>query len=338
MNIYKFIDSRDIRKHLKNIGYKFNSFECAYLVWLSEQSIEAKHNAYNEIIETMPDMPLTENMLHCAGKNYTLHPYLKKLMKIEDGLIEELKEPDDFYYYSVKWGDKWFDSSDYFGDYEQCIADFRKRYEEDGVKIFRIRKTRPLLKREEKSPMIEIMYSLEKDIIYIKQSDVLNDMESKLFCLFEEAWLELPTPFKEGDLLCETFKPEPFDPPTDIPFVVKRLSTWESEERKTELKKQHDIWGMMSHGYYLNHVGQIEYDVRMINYLNLEYYRGELKGKKRLLKALSNFIKGEIDISLLLRSHEIILREADFEAAKAYLLYSDEDLELAALGKEYKES
>ena len=337
MDIYRFIGSRDIREHLKNIGYEFNSFECAYLVWLSGQSIEEKHNAYNEIIETMPDMTLTENMLRNADKNYTLHTYLVRLMEIENRLIDEIRKPSGFYGYSVWWNGDWVDSKECFAEFEHCIDDFRETYNEDGIRTVRIEKTRPLAKGEEDAPELDILYSLDEGVIQISESHILNETERDLLKLFEEVWLEIPTPFKKGDLLYEPALSQLYQT-EERPFVITNLCTWESAERKAKWKKQHCFLGMTAHGYYLTYDGQIEYDEMIINYLNLEYYRGELKDKKRFLKALSNFVKGEIDICLLLHAYEVILREADLNAAKAYLgLYTDESLELAALGKEYKE-
>lgn len=36
MNIYEFINSKDIREHCEKIGHKFNSIECAYLIYQSQ--------------------------------------------------------------------------------------------------------------------------------------------------------------------------------------------------------------------------------------------------------------------------------------------------------------
>lgn len=33
MNIFDFINSKDIKEHLKNINYQFNSLEAAWLIY-----------------------------------------------------------------------------------------------------------------------------------------------------------------------------------------------------------------------------------------------------------------------------------------------------------------
>lgn len=53
MDIYSFINSKDIEAHCRKIGYHFNPLESAYLIWQSaKHSIEEKHKAYRENIET----------------------------------------------------------------------------------------------------------------------------------------------------------------------------------------------------------------------------------------------------------------------------------------------
>ena len=35
MDIYKYINSKDVRKHLEKINYQFNTLEAAYLIFFS---------------------------------------------------------------------------------------------------------------------------------------------------------------------------------------------------------------------------------------------------------------------------------------------------------------
>lgn len=65
---------------------------------------------------------------------------------------------------------------------------------------------------------------------------------------------------------------------------------------------------MNAWGYWQEESGEIMDDV-MWNYMDLEYYRDELSGKRRILKALSSFMKDEIDIGLYSRAYSTILNE-----------------------------
>ena len=55
MDIYRYINSRDIRDHLKKIKYEFNALEASWLVYqCSFASLAEKNDAWNWIIDNMP--------------------------------------------------------------------------------------------------------------------------------------------------------------------------------------------------------------------------------------------------------------------------------------------
>lgn len=52
---FEFINSKDIREHLRELDYQFNSMELAWLVWQSRTvSFGEKMNTWMEMLE-MPD-------------------------------------------------------------------------------------------------------------------------------------------------------------------------------------------------------------------------------------------------------------------------------------------
>lgn len=63
MNIYEFINSRDIAKHLEAIDYPFSAMETAWLVYQCvSKSIEEKKEAWQWIIDNMPDAEVPERI------------------------------------------------------------------------------------------------------------------------------------------------------------------------------------------------------------------------------------------------------------------------------------
>ena len=51
MDIYRFVNSKDIRKYLKEANYQFNTLEAVYLVYFARYlTLNERHNAWNEII------------------------------------------------------------------------------------------------------------------------------------------------------------------------------------------------------------------------------------------------------------------------------------------------
>ena len=63
------------------------------------------------------------------------------------------------------------------------------------------------------------------------------------------------------------------------------------------------------------------------------YYRGELSGKKRILKALSNYIKGEIDVGLFANAYHKILCEEYAKSQNPWNI-TPEGLAAAGIGSE----
>lgn len=88
MNILRFINSKDIREHLRSIRYEFNSLETAWLIYqCHDATIDEKHKAWNELIETMPDCPI-EKRLNTVAQD-SLHAFLRLYMTLEDKYMNE---------------------------------------------------------------------------------------------------------------------------------------------------------------------------------------------------------------------------------------------------------
>ena len=57
--ILQFVNSKDIRKHLGEIGYTFSALEAAWLIWQSQRTtLKEKHRAWNRVIREYPDCPI----------------------------------------------------------------------------------------------------------------------------------------------------------------------------------------------------------------------------------------------------------------------------------------
>ena len=49
--ILQFVNSKDIRKHLGEIGYTFSALEAAWLIWQNQKvTLKEKHRAWNRVI------------------------------------------------------------------------------------------------------------------------------------------------------------------------------------------------------------------------------------------------------------------------------------------------
>ena len=106
MDIRSFINSQDltnIAKHCRAIGHEFTPLETALIVYLSRKPLTERHKAWQEIIDTQPDMKIIRQVRtdeEILSDN--LHQFLSDYMRIENNLVDRLKvsEIDTAYSYS----------------------------------------------------------------------------------------------------------------------------------------------------------------------------------------------------------------------------------------------
>ena len=142
-----------------------------------------------------------------------------------------------------------------------------------------------------------------------------------LYYGFGGMWFAFPTPFKKGDILKGRGWHEE-------PFVLDSLDA--DGEYKERLLRKGDSTDMIARGFFQDSEnGKIYYEC-MHDYMSLEYYRGELMGIRRVLKALSNYLKDEIDIDLYSNAYRTIIEQEHTKALFPRRI-TDEGLVLAGL-------
>ncbi len=307
MDIYEFIESKDIREHCRKIRYKFTSLESAFLIWQSDKTIQQKHAAYREIINTMPNEKLNDRL--CNGEFERLHEFLSKYMECENKLLQIFEEHDEAVYVSKVFYDGEWENERFMSSLpETCLNAVIKRWEDDSSR-FAVSKTwlRESIKEREKE--VTIYYNKYKEPYKIVEEGILDEMQQEVNTLFEWMWINVPTPFKKGDIL---YVPNGYRigcPPTMYPFVLDFLSTWGNEQEIDKRKQSGDTTDMTAYGYFLHEGSSQIYSECMHDYLRLERYTKQLVGKEKNLQLLSSFLKGEIDIEILWNAHAIFGQE-----------------------------
>ena len=190
MDIYNFINSKDIYRYLRSINYEFSPLECAWLIWQSRRAtVNDRHEAWSEIINTMPD---------CEIPNYkdSLHTFLRNLISVEKNAIQRFfeKTEDSIYTGSVTTidGAGGFDTTAFLL-LEDCISNLNNLMDSD-VLYYNITKS----KLEDGAYQDNIIVHLDakSNAAYIR----LDNFEN----VFEKVSLKFPLPFKKGDILKRT--------------------------------------------------------------------------------------------------------------------------------------
>ena len=108
MDIYRFLDSNDIRAHLQRLRYGFTLPEAAFLVWqCATAPLSEKHDAWRELIKTMPDCRMERRRNMCEIQS--MHGFLQEYIEMEEKLLRNFhRESDAVYFYSVSLKDEHF--------------------------------------------------------------------------------------------------------------------------------------------------------------------------------------------------------------------------------------
>ena len=337
MDALSFINSKDIAAHLKEIGYQFNTLEASWLIYQCRTaSLPEKIEAWQEVIATMPDCSV-ERRLNCVAIE-SWHEFLKEYIALQERLVCEFQKQtlQAVYKFALRCeNDGGFRDWEYlYSTYDKCLSAAKEETDDDlpllsdddlSVTEYKICK----IWIDQKDKSMTAYYDRNLALTEISAS-YLTDRESDLQSFsFEGLWFDFPTPFKIGDIIHDPASPE-FDFCCG-PFVVTSINIDPEKDKRIyeNVSASGDNSDMNARGYFQNDDGSIYHEV-MQNYMNCEYYRGELTGKRRTLKAMSNFLKKNIDEALFACAyHQIIMEEYVKDNMPKW--YTDEGLELAGL-------
>lgn len=316
MDIFRFINSRDIREYLKTQDYHFTSLEAAWLIYQCRSAtIKEKHAAWQELIQTMPDYEVAERPY--ATPHDSLHQFLREYIRIEDEILDWFfREEQDAIYYCEFWEySMWCPSGGYYSSFQKCL----KAYTDRRLGKMKFKITKQIVNSGQST---DVVFSADNDPLEFDTSWFPEGGDEILFGVLGGLEFDFPTPFKKGDILCEseTYEMNP-SLRADL-FVITDLPA------RSKNESHRDGCRMKVWGFFLKYDGTLQYE-DMYNYMNLEYFRGEFSGKRRVLKALSNYIKEVIDVALFANAYHKILCE---EYAKSQNPWNITSEGLAAAG------
>jgi len=320
MNILEFINSRDVKGHLKKINYQCSSLQAAWIISESTcVTLKEKHLAWTEIITKMLDCRIGDEKL-------SLHELLQEQMKIDNEILSEFYENDPharyaYYYYIEDMPHNAFClvcEADLIPTYKACYTACLKSAEEKAYNPGSLSHIVVKKKWEGCQKSITAIFSSDFELLNIEPQNV-SETSLNLHNVFSTAAVGIPLPFKTGD-------------------IIKQVSTYKC------LHDYYDdiiVWNTntlfsrnysdIGYSYYcMDYTGQLIHEHTMLQITDLEYYRGEFKGETRVLKALSSYLKGDIDIGLYSNAYHTILCEVYAENIRS-IAYDESKMNLAGL-------
>ena len=297
MNIYDFVNSRDIREHWQNIGFVPNALESAWLVYQSNNhTIEEKHEALRWIIANMPDCEVTGKDIETPQKS--LREFLTRYMEIETAIISNFftAEPGAVYTYCALWkidlekyddGTEWHKVDSIFATFNEAYADATEDNE-----------LAPLFLEFEKKHLgahgksIRVRMTPDRQLVFLDEEFVLESKEESdlYYNVFFYLHFDFPTPFSKGDIIC----------PAKVKY--KNPRAWDATFAIGEKDENGTPTGYMAEDEYV-------YCERIYSYMDFELLEGEPRRDRRLLLPISKYLKGEIDLAILLGACRMITLE-----------------------------
>ena len=296
MNIYEFVNSPDIREHWQKIGFVPNAIESAWLIWkCNTLTVAQRHSAWEEIISNMPDCEVSGKNIETPQKS--LHEFLKKYMEIENAIITDFFAPEAgaVYTYRALWKSglenddetEWHKVDSIFATFDEAYADATEDNE-----------LAPLFLEFEKKHLgahgksIRVRMTPDRQPVFLDEEFVLDtEEESDLYYnVFFYLHFDFPTPFSKGDIIC----------PAKVKY--KNPRAWDATFAIGEKDENGTPTGYMAEDEYV-------YCERIYSYMDFELLEGEPRRDRRMLLPISKYLRGEIDLALLLGACRMITLE-----------------------------
>lgn len=297
MEPFDFINSKDIREHLRMIDYPFSPLEAAWLIWQCRNAtIGEKHRAWSELIETMPDCAIPERPWTKPQKS--LQMFLKQYMGVENRLVSEFQEQGVEAEKRYVWvlsrryeTGEIRDSGLVFSSFK-ALCTHEKDVLEDVVSLHCRRV--PLDAENSWDESIEAELARDLSFRKIACRPLKNREDDEVFNgVFDGLWFMFPTPFARGDLL---WFPERGKRGLHSGPFVNDGTIYEVAESEVLqwLIRNGDNSDMISYGWQLS--GGIVLRDHLDCYMNAEYYpnTSQMEGRERVLQTLSDYLKGRI--------------------------------------------
>ena len=293
MDIYSFLNSFDVAEHCRTIGKTWTSFEMAVIIGRSNRPMSDKHIAWRELIADYPDMPTQKNM-HYESYD-SLHKKLAELVDYEERAIQLLykQESGAVYKYKIYRCSEYVYSDTIFSCMDLALSDIKDSWERDEVERITIEKTF-IDDIDCDKGRIDADVDYDGKLFSISTGRGADsfpdiDFDNLIWDIGELFYIEIPVPFKYGDILLFRHVWEKQD--TANIFVLDSLDNDDPKKQERRLRgEMSDGSDLLGSGFFVDDSGLLCWGHAGM-YDSYEYFRGKLEGKNRMLHYASLFMR-----------------------------------------------
>lgn len=304
MDIYSFLNSRDIAEHCRKIQKEWSPLEMALIISHSKRSVLDKHGAWRELISDYPDMPVPP-VPECGINSgfESLHTIILTRIDYEERILRSFMEqtPGAVYRHQIAWSCEWQYSDSVYTSFEKAWANVMDSWERDEVSEILVEKILP-----DDGGSITVYFDYDQTVFNLDMRPPCeiagpNDSEVTYF-LENMCCADIPVPFQLGDVLTVSKKLYMYFPwKDDQIFVLKppdeRVKMRHARMKELPYYEYLDVntdWG-----YVVSDAGVL-YGDHIEGADCFEYYRGKYEGPTRLLYYAGLYLKGELDLPEIL--------------------------------------
>ena len=304
MDIYSFLNSRDIAEHCRKIQKEWSPPEMALIISNSNRprSISDKHEAWRDLISDYPDMPVPPVPDCYFSRGFdSLHEILLSRIAYEERVMQCFMEPAPtaVYRHRVMWSGQWDYSESIYTSFQKAWNDAVDSWDRDETPEIIVDKIFP-----NDEGCISICFDYDQrvlDIDSVSWEGIRRDdymAPGADFFLDDTCCVDIPTPFQIGDILTIPAKSKHND---DFIFVVRPIDG-DEKERRERYKK----WKYYDNTDANHYWGYSVSDTGVLGWCDImggdcaEYYRGKYGGAVAILHYVSLYLKGKLPLPELL--------------------------------------
>lgn len=303
IDVYEFINSKDIADLCRKTEHKFSAMECAYFVWRSNHhTLKEKHKAWQKIIDTMPDETFPDDCWR------SLHYALTVLMKEQNDFLRKFMSSGKRHVYFLDlFSDNEYRSTGVVYDtYDACIKDLTvlmcERQDVTKAKICKSQLHSAKMRKSGGDSLREIVIGADMSVLDIKEHvENIDDKSYYLDVIFMDMPLSIPCPFKKGDIVIDVSLAQDNQ---NQPFVIEGFALDENSERTGG----EDSFYRGMNGWFIDNDDGFFHEALFVDFLDMEYYCEELNGYENFLNDYIKYLQGEIGAGQLLCWYGVTLK------------------------------
>lgn len=298
LDIYSFINSKDVAAHCRSTGHRFSALESCVLICMSYRSMTDKHGAYKAVMSAYPDEPIVKKASYASFPS--LHECIRQVLAREERTREWFMKSDERAIFNARVGcpeqryrtgapslpygipyreAEYHQESGYCSTFSEAfcrLRDMDGAFEQNAYVVMEKRMLNSDVSASftvsRDGGLIDLCWASDE----ICEEDVGDTADR--FDSFRDYYIEVPVPFEKGDLV-EELLPDG----TAVPYVFVN----------TDSCKGSDTSDVTAYIYYCDE--QKLGDEVMHFYPNLQYLTGKLPEALRPLYFVSAGLKGELD-------------------------------------------